>query len=571
MSHDTLHGLSPWQRAMPKLPHRLLARGWWLPPLLAGAALRLWHLPAQIVGGDELNGVEAALSQPLAKVLTTYQLSDPCLPLAGLDRLVYLARGTLTETAVRLPVVLCGLAALLVAPWVVGRRLGRGVGLLFAWLFALSPLLVLYSRIARPYLPIVLFGFGATAAFEAWWRTRRPRYAAAYVLLGALAIWFHLGSAPLVAAPFAFALGSLVFDRARRDRPGLGALVLLGAALALACVAFLAPAWGSLQALVAAKHGALEVRPATVAGVLLLQAGTPHPALAVAFWTLAALGLGALLYRERALGLYTLALAAAQVAGLLVLAPEMLVHPLVFDRYLLPVLPWVLVWVAAGLAAAGSWARRRLAAGWAVWAPRAAAAAFLATLFLAGPFADPAVRASPFLGHNDYVAFFCHRARLPLAAVPAFYRDVLRRQRHAPVLEYPWLTWWAHTRAYYVYQELHGQDVLLAPVVQQLPDAAKLSFRNMPPPDPAAFLASRARYLAVHEDPVAEEEQVIPHCWPLVAELGPGQRWTLRHAARAMERELTATWGEPDYREPGLAVWDLERVRRAFTAAAAGW
>src|SRR5205085_9235144 len=109
----------------------------------------------------------------------------------------------------RLPVLLCGLAALLVLPFVVRGWVGRRAALLFAALLAVSPLLVLYSRIARSYLPLVLFGVGAVVAFEVWWRERSRRAGAAFVGLAAVAVWFHLGAAPLVAAPFPFALGEV--------------------------------------------------------------------------------------------------------------------------------------------------------------------------------------------------------------------------------------------------------------------------------------------------------------------------------------------------------------------------
>src|SRR5882672_2288197 len=108
-------------RPVPRLP----APAWWLPPVLAGILLRLWNLRAQIVGGDEMNGVQAALRMPLGKLLTTYQLRDPCLPMAGFYRFL-LDRGiALTELWVHLPPLVFGLAALVAVPWIAARLLGR--------------------------------------------------------------------------------------------------------------------------------------------------------------------------------------------------------------------------------------------------------------------------------------------------------------------------------------------------------------------------------------------------------------------------------------------------------------
>ena len=149
----------------PRSP-RAPGSGWWLlPPFALGTLLRLWNVRAQILAGDEMHAVRVALVSPLSRILTTYELRDNCIPLTALYRFL-LERGLpLSELLVRLPMLLAGLLALLVLPGVAAARLDRRVGHLFAWLVALSPLLVLYSRIARPYLPIVLFGFAATAAF----------------------------------------------------------------------------------------------------------------------------------------------------------------------------------------------------------------------------------------------------------------------------------------------------------------------------------------------------------------------------------------------------------------------
>ena len=545
---------SPPPSAAPPAAAPLRARfGWLLPPVLAGALLRLWHLSAQIVGGDELNGVRAALRLPLGRVLTTYQLADPCLPMAGFYRLLLDCGLYLNEAWVRLPPLLCGLAAQAAIPWRAQCRLGRPVARRLAWLVAVAPLLVFYSRIARPYMPIALLGFAATAAFEAWWRTRRRAAAAAYVVLGALCVYCHLGSAPFVVAPFVFALGGLLLEK-REDRPGLGAVVAVGLAEVAAFLAFLLPARDSLRELIGDKHNPLEIVPATVSGALELQAGTRLLPLVLLFWAAALYGLVTLLRRDRRLGLFTLTLVLVQIAGLLALSPEMLVHPLVFGRYLLPAFPWLLVWAAVGLT--GPWPRlgRRVQG--------TLAAAVVAALFLGGPLLGREVRAGSFAGHNDFVAYFCPPASLPAAAVPGFYREVAAAGGRAPVLEFPWFSWWAYSRVFYLYQDVHEQDVLVA-LARPLPHEGRLRLRNMPRADPPAFLASRARWLVVHTDLPAEEARAIPHCWPIVSDFNPRHLREIERAGREMGEGLTALWGAPDRRQDGLLVWDLDRVRRA--------
>ena len=548
------------------------APAWWLPPrlapllpILAGILLRLWNLRAQIVGGDEMNGVQAALHMPLGKLLTTYQLRDPCLPMAGFYRFL-LDRGiALTELWVHLPPLAFGLAALVIVPWIAARLLGRPAALVLAWLVALAPLLVFYSRIARPYMPIALLGFAATAAFYVWWQGRRPAAAAAYVILGALCVYFHLGSAPFIVAPFLFALGGLLLER-REERPGLVAVIAVGLAEIAALLAFMLPAWESLHALIGDKHNPRELHGETLTGVLKLQAGTASWPLVALFWAAALGGLIALLGRRsahRRLGVYSLTLVVAEIAGLIVLSPEMLVHPLVFNRYLIPAFPWILLWVAVGLTTPWKVVQR--------WLPgrgqAVLAGVVIAGLFAAGPLVQWEYRSGSFAQHNDFVAFFCPPAKIAAEAVPRFYREVQARGG-GPVLEAPWFPWWAYTRTYYLYQEVHRQDVLLA-LARPMQGESRLDFRNMPRATPGDFLASRARWLVVHTDLPAEEDRVTPHCWPIVDDFKPQHRLQLQRAGRQKAASLTALWGEPDVREEEMLVWDLDRVRKAHPVSQA--
>jgi hypothetical protein len=290
-------------------------------PFLVGAALRLWNLRDQILGGDETHAIRAALNFTLPKILVTYQVTDNCIPLTALYKLFLLGGMPLTETLLRLPVLFCGMAALLALPAAFAGRLDRGTILVYHWLLAISPVLVLYSRIARSYMPMVLFSFGAVMAFEAWWRTRSWKSGAAYVLLGALAVWFHLGAGPIVAAPFLFAAGDALIQRKDLGR-NLRDLLLLGLAVAAAFALFLVPAMGSLLEVVAGKRVEQSVPwGQALSGILRLQAGTAALWLAILFWLAAFAGLALLIRSERRLALFTVTVVVGHIAGLLVLSP----------------------------------------------------------------------------------------------------------------------------------------------------------------------------------------------------------------------------------------------------------
>jgi hypothetical protein len=445
-----------------------------------------------------------------------------------------------TEMLFRMPVLLCGLAALLTLPAAFAGRVSRGTVLVYRWLIALSPVLVLYSRIARSYMPMVLCGFGAVLAFDAWWRTRSRRAGAAYVLLGALAVWLHLGAGPLVAAPFLFAVGDLALHRRDVGR-NLRDLVALGLALTAAFALFLVPARESLFAVVASKRVEQWVPwKQVIPDVLKLQAGTASSWIAALFWGTALAGVGLLLRRDRRLGLYTLTVAAGHVAGILILSPLGLASPTIFGRYLLPVLPLVLLWAAAAFDPPWQGAR---------WA----AALFLAALAAVGPFADPRAARTSFLHHNDFMAFYRPRPRPPSATeVPELYRHL----GGETVVELPWVIAWESNRTFYRYQEIHGGRVVVS-TPQRIFVRPPLALRNAVPPEPAAFCGSGARYLIVHLNVAREEDRIPPGGQISGFVMAQPLRRALHDDAGSLARRLARTWGPPFYADREVRAWDL--------------
>ncbi|HEX6902442.1 MAG TPA: hypothetical protein VF789_22170 [Thermoanaerobaculia bacterium] len=507
-------------------------------PLLIGAVLRLWNLPAQILGGDEVHALRAAVSLPLAKILVTYHPADNCIPLTALYKLFMLAGLPMTEMTFRLPVLLCGFAALLALPAAFAERLDRRTVLVYRWLVAISPALVLYSRIARSYMPMVLLSFGAVMAFEAWWRTRSWRTGAAYVLLGALAVWFHLGAGPIVAAPFVFAAGELLARRADPGR-GLRDLVVLGLSLAAAFALFLVPSRHSLLALIAKKSKEQAIPWSDVVPDLFrLQAGTRHAWLAALFWLAALAGLALLMRRDRRLALFTVTVAAGHVFGLLILSPMGLDNATIFGRYLLPILPFTLLWVASAFGGPGI--MKTLGAG-------------LLVLLLAvgGPFASPLSWRTSFLHHSGLVGFYKPFQPLPDEAVPGFYR----RLRGETVVEHPWINRWDTNDSFHLYQGAHGGRVKVSSP-QRILFRPPLALRNAVKPEPAALCRSGARYVIVHMN-LAREENRIPG--GRLSEF-PELRRTLRQSALILAGRLRRQWGEPFHADRWIQVWDLQQT-----------
>jgi hypothetical protein len=521
-------------------------------PFVAGAVLRLWNLRDQILGGDETHAIRAALNFTLPKILVTYQVSDNCIPLTALYRLFMAAGVPMTEMAFRLPVLLCGLAALLALPAALEGRVGKGTILAYRWLVALSPALVLYSRIARSYMPMVLFSFGAVMAFEAWWRTRSWRSGGAYVLLGALAVWFHLGAGPIVAAPFLFAAGE-VLARRENIKKDLRDLLVLGLAISGAFALFLVPALESLLEVVTSKRIEQTIPwRGVIPGILKLQAGTAAGWLAALLWLAAMVGWILLARRERRFALYTATVVAGHVAGLLFLSPFGLESPVIFGRYLLPVLPFVLLWVAAAFGSrwtdVAEIGRLRILQG-------GAFLIFLGALLALGPFGDPVDWRTSFLHHNDFVGFYKPRPALPPGEVPEIYRQL----HGETVVEFPWLFIWETNHSYYLYQEIHRGRVIVA-TPQHILFRPPLALRNVVAPEPAAICRSGARYLIVHRNAAREEDRIAPGGRLSEGEMAQPLRQMMRESAAGLGDRVKQEWGPPFYGDRWLRAWDLRAV-----------
>lgn len=535
---------------------------WLLVPLTVGAFLRLYGIGRQVVSGDELHAVRAATSIDFPAILYTYQLTDHCIPLSAFYRLAILLLGSLSETLLRAPVVFSGLLVLVLFPCWTDRRLGRRTAQILAWWLALSPMLIYYSRIVRSYMPIVLLSSVAVACFIAWIDDRRPRFAAGYVICGALAIYFHPVAGPIVVAP----LGWLVIAHLARVRsvPPIRSSFVLAAALLTALAAFLIPAVESLSSLVEMKHVTHELTARSWKGVAVLQAGTPHVAFVVAFWTAAVVGLFALVRKDRILGTLGIVMVAVQIAGLIVLSPMAMDQPNILNRYLLVCLPIVLIWVSTGLDAAVLGPLDRLGkSGRAI--ATLLAALIPGAFFFAGPVLDSKNTKGSFAHRASFTAFFKPPRARPELVLPEAYQW-LSTQHEGAVVEYPWSPFWRYMPIIIEYQRHHGREVV-AGIGDRKLWKPELRFRNMVQPWPDRILESRGSWLIVHLQ-IADEAARFDFVGR--RRDGRGARDHERRGrvlermdklSRRLVHELTAQWGKAQFRTDEHAVWDLDRVR----------
>lgn len=538
-------------RLPPPRPRVVFVTASLLLAILVGIVFRLYRLDEQLLLGDELHSVRAVVSFDLPEILTSYRSADHCIPLSALFELRTASGAPLEDGFMRLPGVLSGIVFLLAVPPLLGRLLGWNVALISAWLFALSPGLVLYSRIARPYMPATLLATLSLLSFYAWWRSSHHRWAVIYIAGAALTFWFSPVMTPYLGAPLLFALLHKAFVRNRG--PDLGAVAVFAGGLALALAAVLAPAWESFFDLVRAKAGDQRPGWASLEGLLELHAGSGHGWVAVAVWGMGVGGLMALASRRADLAWLTATALSVQGVGLWIASPFGLSSPMIWNRYFLPAVPLLLLWVAVGLEAAVSW----------IPAPRVklrlvVVALFLGSWFVAGPFNDPRIRWSSFLHGVSFLGFHGSSEDASAWSDLPVYRQI--ENAGGGVVEVPGLPTWRPHHHLAAYQDQHRQPVLVAPQEPRL-FGREIELRHYVEPRPAAILATPARWVVVHRDPALDLSSIG---WPPP----PAQARFLDRRAHRIAGRFESAWGPPDLTGHGLWVWDLHRLRRLSEARA---
>ena len=536
---------------------RSFSRLWALVAAIAiavGAWLRWYQLPIQVLVDDEWHALHKVLNSDAYGIATSFGFADYSIPLTLYYRFLAL-HGGLTEWVMHLPLLVAGIALLVAAVVSLPRETAPATRAAWVALLAISPLLVYHSKTARPYALTSLLTFLAILAFRHWWRRdRRGPWAAAYVATTFLAGWLHAITLPFTLLPFAYyGVRALLFAQRTPDALGtaLRRLFLLGTLTALPLAAALGPPLLNDWTRFAAKAGTDSVTLESVYRTLLMLFGIAQPLLLALLVALAAYGVIRLLRRDRDLIAYLATVLLGAAFAIALARPQWIHHPGVYARYLLPGLPFVLLFLAEG--AMGLLAPLRPQ----VWQAGAILAG-AALLWWAGPIPDYFYNPNQFMGHlrfqYDYdPAHNPYVLEIPRDPVPAFYRQLAQRPPRAlTLIEAPWRLE-SNFNPHPWYQEIHRQYVkigLVTPVcgVREFGEypATVRALRMRELVHLSEILAGKsygADYLVMHlkawkTPPDAEVE------WPDVAGCLP---------------KIEAKLGAPIYRDEQIVVFELKR------------
>lgn len=515
--------------------------------LIAGAWLRLDGLGSQVVIDDEWHALVKLMRADMLDIVSHLDYADYSIPLAIYLRWMQDTVG-LTEWTVHLPMLAAGIALVALAPRLARAWAPWPARAAWAVLLAVSPLLVYVSRTARPYAITALTTTVALVAFERWWRgdAQRERWSAAYVAATFVGGWLHMTTLAFTLTPFLW-FGAQALAR---DRSALPRLLRLFAFTALPLAAALLPPvtndWYSFSA----KAGVDSVTPDSAWRTLLMLCGTAHPWVAALFVAGAAAGAWRWWRRDAGLAGYVLAVAAIGTLAIVASRPNWVQHPLVLARYLVPLLPLLLLLVAEGMV--GVLPRRLPALG-----PAVAAVAGVALVAL-GPL--PKLWSSPnqFTGHlrwqfdyddahNPYVT------QAQIEPVPAFYRELAQRPPGSVTLiEAPWRLE-SHFNPHAWYQQVHRQNIRIGLTT---PWCGRRDFGEYPESQSGFRFANFVHVPAVLRGETFGADYLVLHLAPW--SVPPGERVPWPDIERCLP-DVVAKLGPPVYRDERIAVFALKR------------
>jgi hypothetical protein len=505
--------------------------------------LRLDQIATQVLIEDEWHPVHQVIYLTPAGILTSFGNADYSIPLV----LLYFVQAKLvglTELGLRLPMIAAGIATVIALPLIFRRRFDDRVIAAFALLLAVSPFLVSYSRIARSYAVTLL---GAYIAFWCLERATRSgtlewKFGWGYGVLCGLVVWTHAVTGPLLVAPLAALWWEAMRGRGPRW-PSLAALT----ALTAACMglAVLPPLFGDLPAL-AGKAGVDQIKAETVIGAWHLWIGTGSPVVAWIALALAAVGSASVL-KASPVSRWIMLGSAFTLAVLVATKPYWVDRPLAFARYMLPMLPVLLLAISAGLVASAEVALRVLGRPvHSAWALAAAAAAILAW-WPHSPNAELLGRPNSYTQHSFYQYDYRTetnpiRARMPVYPASVFWASLASRPRGTLTVAVAPFQYSSYVWPAPVWERESGQRVIPAYLwgtceprrYGEVPPDERFRFDNaVHVADAWARLAQPIHYLAYYRGPVEDVSPPLPHC----------EAW------------MRERFGEAFYEDGALVVW----------------
>ena len=450
---------------------------------LVGLFLRLYLLKEQVFADDEWHCLYFAIGKSPVWLLTHFSIPGAtCIPLNFYTALLGSTVGW-SETLLRLPSVICGILCVIVCPLLARPLIGASPSAWLALLLAISPVLIFYSRIARPYSAVAFFGFAALLFAAHWARFGDRRSAALYVCSSVLAIYFHVFAVITVITPAVMA----VFYFVRTRFPEKGAIVEVKPPMQYWLIAgAIIAAISGLLMLPAVFHvlqdkfynvsftGALTYR--SLPRVAMFLAGTWEPFLMMLFLAALVAGIVSQCRRNPWFGWMLFSLYPLHAIALLISHPDAAQSAIILVRYAIPLVPVSLLFAACGIQVALDAVTARVP-----FRPVLEALIVLvcvAGLLVTGPLRQCYTAPNNFTSHGVYQHFYglhdwsrSFYSDFPppgfdldtivlVSEISPFYGTLAKNPDGRPLVEYPMMIG-DHFNTFYYYQHFHKRPVIV--------------------------------------------------------------------------------------------------------------
>lgn len=565
--------------------------------VVIGAALRLYDIQSQLLIDDEWHSLNFVIGKTYRTILSTFDPYDNSSPILNVHAAWLHRTFGWSELTLRAPSLLAGIASLLVFPAGVRRLVGERAAVLFAFLVALSPFLVFYSRMARAYSPLALLGFTACLAWLEWMETGHQRYATGFVVLSLGAIGLHLSAAIAVFTFMGIAAGAALLERRGGERwprlriePEIGSVLRIGAILAALTAVILVPAIAASARL---PWWSSSLSWKILPGAASLLAGTASPWLTCAFLAATAVGLAALARERTLLAASIVGMALAYTVVVAVSRPKGIDHAVVVLRYAMPLVPFVLLLAACGFDRGLARLEARIGPRSRRFVPGMLVIAGFALLFLAGPLPETYATTNNFTNHSTFQGSYERHSwersearhiypdRVVRASeVAAFYLAIAADPAVDTIIEYPYDIC-NYNNVFYFFQHFHRKRVIggyssdprlvrarirLSPdsppgtfqvgmlpadlILARLNDPSRLAFRNMVDVGDAEKLAnSGADYLVLHRSLYALA----------MLNEGYGHAIVTYESTPILAEFYRRSWGAPAFEDESIVVFKIPR------------
>ena len=433
--------------------------------LSLGALVRFYRVADQVILDDEWHALNVVQNTDYGFIFSHMGHADHSIPLALLYELFSHTIG-LSEFTMRLPSLIAGVLIIAVFPLLLRPWLTRNERLVTAALLALSPFLINFSRVARPYSLLTMLTACSLPLAWRWWKSEKVGFGFAWFICVVLSAWLNPVSMAISTAPFLWFGAEAVFAvGAQGDWRPVRRLVSMGAAMLLTIGAlFFAPVEMDLVSLTI-KSGMDHVNLGTWSVLLGLYSGSGHDIVVVAMATASLAGLLILRQRARSFSVYLAGIALVAGFAVSMTGAQWIFYGLVPARYLSGLLPVYLALIAIALVALSKWLQCIL--NLRLFARHVFTALVLLLLVFTGPVPSWDLAQSQFVHHLAYQFDYktsrnaILRAHESIEAEP-FYSEIaaLHPKGDAVIVEAPWYLE-SNFNTLYLSQKVHGQRVLI--------------------------------------------------------------------------------------------------------------